>query len=759
MVGVDVNARAVETINRGEIHITEPDLDIVVRAVVTEGYLRASTAPEPADAFLIAVPTPFKAGETGAHDPDLSFIEAASRSIAPVLKPGNLVVLESTSPVGTTERMAAWLAGMRPDLTFPQTHGEASDIRVAHCPERVLPGHVLRELVQNDRLIGGMTPRCSARAVELYKLVVQGDCIVTNPRTAEMAKLTENSFRDVNIAFANELSVICAELGIDVWELIALANRHPRVNILRPGPGVGGHCIAVDPWFIVARTPGQARLIRTAREINDAKPAWVLDRIEREIAGFLDRTPGRGGPDGVTVACWGLAFKPDIDDLRESPALNIVRDLGDRHAGPLLVVEPHVARLPPSLARARARRCRHGAGARRRARAPGGPRGVPWIGRAARRGSDRRLRRVAKGVSGMETDPPAKAVDAAQSGAPETAESGAAETADIHDRITEAYLGEMGEAFMHRTRRRIHWIRDQVRGRRVLDIGCSQGIVCILLARAGHDVTGIDLDARAIAEARAYLAAEPREVQDRVRLVHGDAADLPAGEHFDTVVLGEILEHFEDPGWLIDLAADRTAPGGRLVVTVPFGVNDFPDHKQTFYLTRPRDLLSGRFNVADVEFLEKWIGFSAEKPADAADSDRSAARPPVAGQARGRLRAPRTDSGSRKRTPPTSASGWRRSRSPSSSASCASPRKSATATRPRPGSSGASCASPRRSATATRPRSPSSGASCASPAKSGWPRRKRSAPRSGNTPTPSPASRPGTAPRRRGAGTAPAATR
>ena len=256
VVGLDVNVRAVETINRGEIHITEPDLDIVVRAVVAGGYLRASTVAEPAEAFLIAVPTPFHAGETDAHEPDLSYIEAASRSIAPVLKAGDLVVLESTSPVGTTERMAAWLAEMRPDLTFPQTHGEASDIRVAHCPERVLPGHVLRELVQNDRLIGGMTPRCSARAVELYGMVVEGECIVTNPRTAEMAKLTENSFRDVNIAFANELSLICAEFDIDVWELIRLANRHPRVNILRPGPGVGGHCIAVDPWFIVSGAPG-----------------------------------------------------------------------------------------------------------------------------------------------------------------------------------------------------------------------------------------------------------------------------------------------------------------------------------------------------------------------------------------------------------------------------------------------------------------------------------------------------------------------
>lgn len=352
VVGVDVNPHAVATINRGEIHITEPDLDIVVRAVVAEGYLRATATPEPAEAFLIAVPTPFaRSADGNGRIPDLSYIEAAARAVAPVLKSGDLVVLESTSPVGATERMAAWLAEARPDLSFPQDAGEASDIRIAHCPERVLPGRVLRELVQNDRLIGGMTPRCAARAVALYKMVVDGDCIVTDPRTAEMAKLTENSFRDVNIAFANELSLICAELGIDVWELIGLANRHPRVNILQPGPGVGGHCIAVDPWFIVSRTPDEARLIRTAREINDAKPAWVLGRVERAVSDFLAAHPGRA-PAEVTVACWGLAFKADIDDLRESPALGIVRDLCDHHAGPVLAVEPHVAALPPTLARA-----------------------------------------------------------------------------------------------------------------------------------------------------------------------------------------------------------------------------------------------------------------------------------------------------------------------------------------------------------------------------------------------------------------------
>ena len=251
VVGVDVNQEVVETINQGKIHLVEPDLDIVVHAVVAEGYLRATQVPEPADAFLLAVPTPFKSD----YQPDLTYIEAAVEAIAPVLKKGDLVVLESTSPVGTTEKLAAWLAEKRPDLHFPIAGATQSDIHIAYCPERVLPGHVLRELVQNDRVIGGLTPQCSRRAIELYQLFVEGENITTNARTAEMCKLTENSFRDVNIAFANELSMICDKLDIDVWELIALGNRHPRVNILSPGPGVGGHCIAVDPWFFVSKTP------------------------------------------------------------------------------------------------------------------------------------------------------------------------------------------------------------------------------------------------------------------------------------------------------------------------------------------------------------------------------------------------------------------------------------------------------------------------------------------------------------------------
>jgi UDP-N-acetyl-D-mannosaminuronic acid dehydrogenase len=345
VIGVDVNQHAVDTINQGRIHIVEPDLDMVVHAAVKEGYLRASTHPEPADAFLIAVPTPFKAGPTGPHHPDLDYIEAASRSIAPVLKKGDLVILESTSPVGATEQMAAWLSEARPDLTFPQTHGEGSDIRVAHCPERVLPGHVLRELLQNDRVIGGMTPKCSQAAARLYKTFVQGECVITNARTAEMCKLTENSFRDVNIAFANELSIICDKLNIDVWELIRLANRHPRVNILQPGPGVGGHCIAVDPWFIVSAAPDEARLIRAAREVNDGKPTWVIEKVKLAIADHLMAHPDKTIRD-VSVACLGLAFKPDIDDLRESPSAAIAQRLANEHPGAVYAVEPNIHALP-----------------------------------------------------------------------------------------------------------------------------------------------------------------------------------------------------------------------------------------------------------------------------------------------------------------------------------------------------------------------------------------------------------------------------
>lgn len=348
VVGVDVNRQAVETINRGDVHIVEPDLDMVVRAAVHEGFLRATQTPEPADAFMVAVPTPFREGN---HDPDLSYIEAAARALAPALAPDNLVILESTAPVGTTEAMAGWLAESRPDLTFPQTDGEASDIRIAHCPERVLPGRVMQELVINDRVIGGMTSRCSERAMQLYQTFVKGECVIASgPRAAEMAKLTENSFRDVNIAFANELSVICDRLEIDVWELIGLANRHPRVNILQPGPGVGGHCIAVDPWFIVASAREEARLIRTAREVNNHKPEWVLEKVHAAVGAHL-MTQANDRAEDVTIACYGLAFKPDIDDLRESPALAIAEALAASHPGTVLAVEPNIQALPEGLDR------------------------------------------------------------------------------------------------------------------------------------------------------------------------------------------------------------------------------------------------------------------------------------------------------------------------------------------------------------------------------------------------------------------------
>lgn len=343
VIGVDISQHAIDTINSGKIHIVEPELDILVHAAVTEGFLRATLTPEPADAFLIAVPTPFKEG----HKPDLSYIEAASNAIAPVLAKGNLVILESTSPVGATEQMAAWLAAARPDLSFPQNAGEQADVQIAYCPERVLPGKVVHELVSNDRVIGGMSQRASELAVTLYKTFVEGECIITDARTAEMCKLTENSFRDVNIAFANELSIICDKLGINVWNLIKLANRHPRVDILQPGAGVGGHCIAVDPWFIVDTTPDEARIIRTAREVNDFKPEWVIEKVKIAITDVLATNPTLSISD-VKVACLGLAFKPDIDDLRESPAVEITKKIAALGCQ-VLAVEPNIEELPSRL--------------------------------------------------------------------------------------------------------------------------------------------------------------------------------------------------------------------------------------------------------------------------------------------------------------------------------------------------------------------------------------------------------------------------
>ena len=344
VIGVDVNQKIVETINRGEIHIIEPELDTIISAVVKDGYLKAVTSPKPADAFLIAVPTPFKSSSTNIPEPELGFIEEAVNAIAPVLKTGDLVILESTSPVGATEQMADWLARARPDLSFPQQVGELADISVAYCPERVMPGNVVRELVQNDRVIGGVTNRCSKRAIELYKIFVEGECVETNARTAEMVKLTENSCRDVQIAFANELSLICDKLEIDVWELIALANRHPRINILQPGPGVGGHCIAVDPWFIVSNTPELANIIHAARVVNDSKPFWVIEKVKSAIFEVLQERPSLTVKD-VKVACYGLAFKADIDDLRESPSMFIVREITSMHSGLVMAVEPNISEL------------------------------------------------------------------------------------------------------------------------------------------------------------------------------------------------------------------------------------------------------------------------------------------------------------------------------------------------------------------------------------------------------------------------------
>lgn len=347
VIGVDVNKHAVDTINEGRIHIVEPGLDMIVRSAVSEGFLRATTTPESADAFLIAVPTPFM----NDHEPDVSYVKAAAESIAPVLRKGNLVVLESTSPVGTTEHLVQWLAKARPDLRFPVDGSTASseiDVNVAYCPERVLPGQVVRELVENDRIIGGLTARCSERAIELYRIFVQGELLVTNARTAEMCKLTENTFRDVNIALANELSIICDKLDINVWELIRLANRHPRVNILRPGAGVGGHCIAVDPWFIVDRTPAQARLIRTAREVNDSKPNWVIGQVAQSLKNLVAKRPGTK-EEQLSIAVLGLAFKPNIDDLRESPALHIAEHLVRSTRAQLRFVEPNVKSLPRTL--------------------------------------------------------------------------------------------------------------------------------------------------------------------------------------------------------------------------------------------------------------------------------------------------------------------------------------------------------------------------------------------------------------------------
>lgn len=347
VIGVDINAETCSIINQGKIHIVEPGLEELVKNAVANGNLVATTQVEPSDIFVIAVPTPFMEG----NKPDLTYVKKACQSIAQVLEPGNLVILESTSPVGTTDLMSKWISEEREDLLVAGSMGVSDgevEIHLAYCPERVLPGKVIEELVSNDRAIGGMTDKCSELAISFYQNFVEGDCVKTNSRTAEMAKLTENSFRDVNIAFANELSMICDELNINVWELVSLTNRHPRVNVLQPGCGVGGHCIAVDPWFIVDSAPETSKLIKMARLVNDYKPKWVVEQVDKAVMAFIKRNPEKALCD-VVIGCYGLAFKPNIDDLRESPAVGIATMLSEQFStSKLFVVEPNIDKLNPN---------------------------------------------------------------------------------------------------------------------------------------------------------------------------------------------------------------------------------------------------------------------------------------------------------------------------------------------------------------------------------------------------------------------------
>lgn len=335
VVGVDINPAVVEKVNRGEIHIVEPDLDGLIQKVVANGRLQAFVTPQPADAFIIAVPTPI----TEDRKPDVTHVFAAARAIAPILAPGNMVVLESTSPVGTTRLMTTLLAELRPDLRFPLTHGDEADVAVAYSPERVLPGKVLTELINNDRSIGGLSRRSSERTAELYSSFVAGDLFITSAESAELVKLAENAFRDVNIAFANELAAVCQHLSLNVWEVIDLANRHPRVNILQPGPGVGGHCIAIDPYFIIDAAPEKSPMMNLARNINSERPHAVV----RDILALL------GGNRRQTIACLGLSFKPNIDDLRESPAVEVVKLLSEVPEIKIVAAEPNVRALPREL--------------------------------------------------------------------------------------------------------------------------------------------------------------------------------------------------------------------------------------------------------------------------------------------------------------------------------------------------------------------------------------------------------------------------
>ena len=336
VTGVDVNQTYVDSINRGEVPFVEPGFDTLLKEVVDKGLLVAQAEQVPADAYIVCVPTPFKGDN---HEVDTKYIASAVDAMVQHLRPGVLVVLESTSPPGTTKWMAEYIIEKRPDLSLEE--GAENAIYVAHCPERVLPGQIMEEMENNDRVIGGLTPRGTEMARDLYATFCSAQLLTTEATTAEMAKLTENSFRDVNIAFANELSLICDRLGIDVWELIELANHHPRVNILNPGPGVGGHCIAVDPWFIVSAVPEEAKMVRLARETNDAKPDFVLNKVAEAV----EKKPG------ASITALGLAFKADIDDLRESPALDIAVRLAEKYPSKQLkIVEPNVTTLPKALA-------------------------------------------------------------------------------------------------------------------------------------------------------------------------------------------------------------------------------------------------------------------------------------------------------------------------------------------------------------------------------------------------------------------------
>ncbi|WP_426240711.1 UDP-N-acetyl-D-mannosamine dehydrogenase [Pararhizobium sp. DWP1-1-3] len=338
VIGVDINPATVAALSRGEVPFVEPDLAVAVSGAVAMGRLTATTETPEAEAFIIAVPTPFNEDRTA----DLSYVKAAAEQIAPRLKSGNIVVLESTSPPGTTQKVGDWIGALRPDLRMPRDGETGADIFVAHCPERVLPGRIMIEMITNDRVVGGLTPRCAEKAASIYRLFAQGEILLTDAASAEMAKLVENAYRDVNIAFANEISLISESLHIDVWEVIRLANRHPRVNILSPGPGVGGHCIPVDPWFIVSAAPQLSRLIRTAREVNDHRPHHVAGQVVEKAKRF--RSP--------TIACLGLTFKANVDDVRESPAIEVVGLIAEALPDvEILVADPYVSAMPGALSK------------------------------------------------------------------------------------------------------------------------------------------------------------------------------------------------------------------------------------------------------------------------------------------------------------------------------------------------------------------------------------------------------------------------